>query len=44
VAGVGAYLGVAVEWIYASLVVDYLVKASLLAWRFKQNRWKLIKI
>lgn len=44
VAGVGAYLGVAVEWIYAALVVDYLVKASLLVWRFKQNRWKLITI
>lgn len=44
VAGVGAYLGVAVEWIYAALIVDYLVKASLLVWRFKQNRWKLITI
>ena len=44
VAGVVAYLGVTVEWIYAALVVDYLVKASLLAWRFKHNRWKLIKI
>lgn len=44
VAGVGAYLGVAVEWIYAALVVDYLVKATLLTWRFKQNRWKLIRI
>ena len=44
VAGVGAYLGVAVEWIYAALVVDYLVKATLLTWRFKQNHWKLIRI
>jgi putative MATE family efflux protein len=44
VASVGAYLGVAVEWIYAALVVDYLVKAALLTWRFRQNRWKLIKI
>jgi putative MATE family efflux protein len=44
VAGVGAYLGVSVEWIYAALVVDYLVKSTMLAWRFKQNRWKLIKI
>jgi hypothetical protein len=26
------------------LIVDYIVKATLLAWRFKQNRWKLIKI
>jgi len=44
VAGVGAYLGLAVEWIYAALIVDYLVKATLLTWRFRQNRWKQIEI
>jgi Na+-driven multidrug efflux pump len=40
----GAYLGLSVEWIYAALIVDYIVKASLLAWRFRQDKWKLIEI
>lgn len=44
VAAIGAYLGLSVEWIYAALIVDYIVKASMLAWRFKQDRWKLIQI
>ena len=44
VAAIGAYLGLSVEWIYAALIVDYVVKASMLAWRFRQDRWKLIQI
>lgn len=40
VAALGAYLGLSVEWIYAALIVDYIVKASLLAWRFRQDHWK----
>lgn len=44
VAAVGAYLGLSVEWIYAALIVDYIVKATLLAWRFRQDQWKLIQI
>ena len=44
VAAIGAYLGLSVEWIYAALIVDHVVKASMLAWRFRQDRWKLIQI
>jgi putative MATE family efflux protein len=44
VAALGAYLGLSVEWIYAALIVDYIVKASLLAWRFRQDKWKLIEL
>jgi Na+-driven multidrug efflux pump len=44
VAALGVYLGLSVEWIYAALIVDYIVKASLLAWRFRQDKWKLIEI
>ncbi|MFT5441162.1 MAG: putative MATE family efflux protein [Myxococcota bacterium] len=43
VAGIAAYMGVSVEWVYAALIVDYIVKASLLVWRFRQDQWKHIK-
>jgi putative MATE family efflux protein len=35
-----AALGLPVEWIFAALIADYLVKASLLTWRFRSGRWK----
>ena len=36
------YLGLPVVWVYAALVGDYLVKASMLIWRFQRGRWKTI--
>jgi Na+-driven multidrug efflux pump len=44
VAAVGAYLGLAVEWIFAALIADYVVKAAMLVLRFRSDRWKTIKI
>lgn len=44
VAALGAYLGLSVEWIFAALIADYIVKASMLVWRFKRDRWKSITI
>jgi putative MATE family efflux protein len=44
VAAIGMYLGLAVEWIFAALIADYIVKASMLVWRFRRDRWKLITI
>jgi putative MATE family efflux protein len=35
-----AWLGLAVEWIYAALIADYVVKASLLTARFRSGRWR----
>ncbi len=29
-----------VEWIYAALIPDYAVKATLLVWYFRRGRWK----
>ena len=39
-AAVATWMELAVVWVYAALMGDYLVKASMLAWRFKQGRWK----
>jgi Na+-driven multidrug efflux pump len=36
------WLGLAVEWVYAALTGDYLVKAAMLSWRFKRGRWKTV--
>ncbi len=44
VAALGAYLGVSVEWIFAALIADYIVKAVMLVLRFRSDRWKRIKI
>ena len=35
-AAVAAYLGLAVIWVYAALVGDYILKGALLIWRFRQ--------
>ena len=43
-AGAFAVLGLPVEWIFAALIVDYVVKATLLARRFRSNRWQRIQI
>jgi putative MATE family efflux protein len=39
-AGVVTLLGWPVEWIYASLLADYVVKAVMLVARFRGGRWK----
>jgi putative MATE family efflux protein len=44
VAAIGAYLGLAVEWIFAALIADYIVKAAMLVLRFRSDRWKTITI
>ena len=43
-AGAFALAGLGVEWIFAALIADYIVKASLLAWRFRSGRWQQIEI
>lgn len=35
-----AWLGWAVEWIYAALIADYVVKGVLLTTRFRSGRWQ----
>ena len=34
------WLGWSAEWIFAALIADYIVKASMLSWRFRSGRWK----
>jgi putative MATE family efflux protein len=34
-----AWLGWSVEWVFAALIADYVVKTSLLTWRFRSRRW-----
>ena len=41
-AALATWLGLPVVWVYASLVGDYLVKASMLIWRFYRGRWKTV--
>ncbi len=35
-----ASAGLSVEWIFAALIGDYVVKASILVWRFRSGRWQ----
>jgi Na+-driven multidrug efflux pump len=35
-------LGFTVEWIYAALLADYMVKGAMLIWRFRSGRWKTV--
>ncbi|MEN8182897.1 MAG: MATE family efflux transporter, partial [Myxococcota bacterium] len=42
IAGVFAWLGLAVEWIFAALIGDYVVKATMLTTRFARGRWREI--
>ena len=44
VAAVFAWLEFGVEWIFAALLLDYVVKSSLLAWRFRSGVWQHIKL
>ena len=44
VAGVFLWMGLSVEWIFAALIFDYVVKAAMLITRFRRGRWKTIHI
>ncbi len=37
-----AFLGLGIEWIYAALIVDYIIKGVLFLGRFRTGRWKTI--
>jgi putative MATE family efflux protein len=39
-----AWLGFGIEWIFGALIADYVVKAAMLAWRFRSGRWKTLEI
>lgn len=41
-AAIATSLGLAVEWVYAALMGDYITKAAMLAWRFYRGRWKKV--
>jgi Na+-driven multidrug efflux pump len=34
-----AWMELPVLWVYASMIGDYILKASLLIWRFRSGRW-----
>jgi len=38
------HLGLSVEWVFCALIADYVVKASLLTWRFASGRWKHLAV
>jgi Na+-driven multidrug efflux pump len=38
-AALAASLGLPVEWVFSALIADYVVKATLLIWRFRSRRW-----
>jgi len=38
-AAIFAWRGFRVEWVFAALIGDYIVKAALLTWRFRSGRW-----
>jgi putative MATE family efflux protein len=41
-AALAVYLELAVFWVYAALVGDYVLKGTLLIWRFRKGKWKKI--
>jgi putative MATE family efflux protein len=38
-AALAASLDLPVEWVFSALIADYVVKATLLIWRFRSRRW-----
>jgi putative MATE family efflux protein len=36
------WLGLSVEWVYAALIFDYIVKSTMLTWRFRSRRWQTV--
>jgi putative MATE family efflux protein len=43
-AGLFAWLALPVEWIFAALIGDYVVKASMLVARFRSGRWREVEV
>ena len=41
-AALATYLELPVVWVYAALIGDYLLKGTLLVWRFHRGRWKTL--
>lgn len=41
-AGLFAWRGLSVEWVFAALMADYVVKATVLTMRFRSGRWKTV--
>jgi Na+-driven multidrug efflux pump len=41
-AGIATYMGLPVIYVYASLIGDYMLKGTLLIWRFRQGKWKTL--
>ena len=39
-----AWLALPVEWIFAALIADYLVKAGMLVFRFRSGRWQTLQV
>lgn len=39
-----AFLGLGVTWIFLTLLLDYVVKAVMLVWRFRSKRWQKIVV
>jgi Na+-driven multidrug efflux pump len=39
-----AWLRLPVEWIFAALIADYIVKGAMLTWRFRGGAWKDLDI
>ena len=41
-AAIATYLGLAVVYVYAALIGDYMVKGAMLVWRFRRGKWKTV--
>ena len=39
-AALAVYLELPVVWVFCALIPDYIVKACLLVWRFRSERWQ----
>lgn len=42
-AGLFAWAGLSVHWVFAALIGDYIVKATMLTWRFASGRWRRLE-
>jgi Na+-driven multidrug efflux pump len=44
IAALMAWLELPVEYVFAALIGDYIVKAAMLSWRFRSGRWRSIRV
>jgi Na+-driven multidrug efflux pump len=44
IAGLLAVMDFGVEWVFCALLLDYLVKSSLMTLRFRRGAWKKIRL